>query len=260
MEKNLQVLGVKLNPYGIKEVADFIEQWISAYKQGPAKYICVTNVNSVVEAQKNPYLKEITNASDLSVCDGMPLVWAARRNNFKLKERVYGFALMNEILKISLSKGYKNYFYGSTPYVIDKMVINVRSKYPGLKICGSYSPPFRNLTAKEKEEVIRNINNSKADIVWVGLGYPKQEIWMYEYRDSIKCPVFIGVGAAFDFFAGNKRQAPVWIQNAGLEWFFRLLCEPKRLWRRYLVNNTIFIFLMLKKALKFNINLFQKAE
>lgn len=249
MEKSFKILDVKLDALGIAEVIDRIKDWIASSDGNPARYICVTNVRSVVVAQRNPYLKKITNQSDLSVCDGMPLVWMGRLKGFKLKERVYGLTLMNEVLRIAEGRGYTNYFYGSTDSVLEKMLYNIKAKYPKLKISGVYSPPFRLLTEEEKKQVIENINNSRADIVWVGLGYPKQEIWMYEFKEHIKCPVLIGVGAAFDFYSGNKRQAPRWMQDAGLEWLFRFLCEPKRLWKRYLINNPLFIFLVAKEAL-----------
>ena len=249
MRKAFNVLNVKLDALDVSEVIEKIEQWILSSKRVSAKYICVTNVNSVVEAKNNSYLKQITNQSDISVCDGMPLVWIGRLKGFKLRERVYGFALMKKVLEITREKGYKNYFYGSTESVLKKMLPHIKAEYPGVKISGMHSPPFRPLTGTEKREIIEDINNSNADIVWVGLGYPKQEIWMYEFKDYIKCPVLIGVGAAFDFYSGNKRQAPGWMQNAGLEWLFRFLHEPRRLWKRYLVNNTIFILFMIKDVL-----------
>lgn len=247
MEKVFKVFGIKLDALEASEVIERIESWIRSSSQETAKYICVTNVRSVVVAQKDPYMKKITNQSDISVCDGMPLVWAGRLKKFKLKERVSGFTLMDETLAVAQDKGYTNYFYGSTNPVLKKLTVNIRAKYPKLKVSGVYSPPFRPLDKTEKKEVINNINNSGADIVWVGLGYPKQEIWMYEFKGHIKCPVLIGVGAVFDFFSGNKKQAPCWMKNAGLEWFFRLLCEPKRLWKRYLIGNSIFMWLFLKE-------------
>lgn len=248
MDKAVKILDVKVNLLDISLVVEVIDKWLIARGPGVARYICLTNVNSVVEAQKNPCLKKITNESDLSVCDGMPLVWLARAKGFKLKQRVYGYALMKKLFDVSGKNNFGHYFYGSTDAVLKKMLENIKKAYPNLKVSGSYSPPFRQLEESEKDSVIKDINTSKADIIWVGLGYPKQEIWMYEFRKLIKCPVLIGVGAAFDFFSGNKGQAPLWMQNAGLEWLFRLLLEPKRLWRRYLINNTLFIFFLLKEA------------
>jgi len=249
MNKTIKILDVKLNLLDISSVVEAIDKWLTARDSGAARYICLTNVNSVVEAQKNPYLKKITNESDLSVCDGMPLVWLARAKGFKLKQRVYGYALMKKLFDVSEKNNFGHYFYGSTDAVLKKMLENIKKTYPSLKINGSYSPPFRQLEEAEKDSIVKDINNSGADIIWVGLGYPKQEIWMYEYRKLIKRPVLIGVGAAFDFLSGNKAQAPLWMQNAGLEWLFRLFCEPKRLWRRYLANNTLFMLFLLKEAL-----------
>ncbi len=265
MEMNLSysVLGVKIDALDITAVVDKIKWWVNVKNQ-TAKYICVTNVNSVVEAQKNSFLKQITNESDLSVCDGMPLLWAGKIIGINLKERVYGFSLMSEFFRVSEYKNFKHYFYGSTDLVLKGMLEAIRRRYPKLNICGFYAPPFRQLSAAERDSVVNDINNSGADIVWVGLGYPKQEIWMYEFRKFIKCPVLIGVGAAFDFFSGNKAQAPLWMRKAGFEWFFRLLSEPKRLWRRYLVNNTLFIFFLLKETFflksPFRVNYFSRQK
>ena len=260
VEKKFDVLGVKLHAFFLRESVDIVLDWIARYRNGgvsgPARYVCVTNVNSVVEAQKDAYLKTITNSADLSVCDGMPLVWLARRKGFILPERVYGFALMDALLSESQKYGYRHYLYGSTSEVLEKLVVNIKSKYPGINIAGAYSPPFRDLTGQEKESIVSLVNGCQPDIVWVGLGYPKQEIWMYEFKDKIKCPVLAGVGAAFDFYSGNKKKAPLWMQNAGLEWFFRLCCEPRRLAKRYLVNNPLFIYMLAKNFLKriFHIN------
>ncbi|MDD5005695.1 MAG: WecB/TagA/CpsF family glycosyltransferase [Candidatus Omnitrophica bacterium] len=249
MINSFKVLDVKLDALEIVEVIKEIEQWINHPNPQAGKYICVTNVNSVVEAQKDPYLKQIANESDLSVCDGMPLVWLGRLKGLELKKRVYGLNLMKNTLELSQKKGYANYFYGSSEKVLNNMINKIKKEYPNLKITGYFSPPFRDLSKTEKQAITENINSLKPDIIWVGLGYPKQEKWMYEFRDHIRCPVLIGVGAAFDFFSGNKKQAPVWMQNTGLEWLFRLLQEPKRLWRRYLINNTMFIILLIKQGL-----------
>lgn len=248
MNNILRVLGVKLDAIEINDVVKIVSGWIDSSVK-TTRYICVTNVNSVVEAQKDPYLKQITNESDISVCDGMPLVWIGRLKGFKLRERVYGFNLMREVLGLSQKKGYSNYFYGSSESVLSNMVSRIKREYPNLRMNGYFSPPFRELSEIEKQKIAQDINNSKPDIVWVGLGYPKQEKWMHEFRNYLNYPVLIGVGAAFDFFSGNKKQAPIWMQNAGLEWLFRLIQEPGRLWKRYLINNTLFIILLIKEGL-----------
>jgi len=243
------LLGIRLDALNISAAVSRIEGWLAPGSKKKTSYVCISNVNNVVEAQKNPLFKRIQNEADLSVCDGMPLVWSARLRGLKLNERVYGLALMQQMLRGGEEKGYRNYFYGSTEEVLKAMVSKIRSQYPKLEICGFYSPAFRPLTEAEKESIVKDINNSGADIVWVGLGCPKQEIWMYEFKDRLSCPVLIGVGAAFDFFAGTKKQAPVFIQKSGFEWLFRLCSEPKRLWRRYLINNSIFIILLLKELI-----------
>jgi len=249
MKEYFFLLGIRLDALNISAAVSKIEEWLSPESKKKSRYVCISNVNNVVEAQKNPLFKRIQNEADLSVCDGMPLVWLARLKGLKLKERVYGLALMQQILREGEKKGYRNYFYGSTEGVLKAMVLKIRSQYPKLEICGFYSPAFRPLTETEKESIAKDINDSGADIVWVGLGCPKQEIWMHEFKDRLSFPVLIGVGAAFDFLAGTKKQAPAFIQKSGFEWLFRLCCEPKRLWRRYLINNSIFLILLLKELI-----------
>jgi len=251
--KIFKVLDVKIDALEPFEVVGKVKEWILSFNRKPAKYICVTNVANVIESQKSLYFKKVINCSDLSVCDGTPLAWLARAKRVKIKEKVRGFVLMSNLLEISQKEGYSNYFYGSSNKVLDKLASNAKERYPKLNICGVYSPPFRELSKDEKREIIENINRSKADIVWVGLGCPKQELWMYEFREYINSPVLIGVGAAFDFLAETKLQAPAWMQNSGLEWFFRLSCEPKRLWKRYLIGNSIFMWLLLKEFVKIKI-------
>ena len=149
---------------------------------------------------------------------------------------------MQNICDISKTKGYKNYFYGSSENVLNKLRENLNKKYPGLVISGMHAPPFRQLAKEEDDRIVEKINNNGPDIIWVGLGSPKQDLWMHEHRSRINAPVMIGVGAAFDFLAEVKPQAPRWIRNNGFEWLFRLITEPKRLWRRYLIDNPRFIY------------------
>jgi len=171
------------------------------------------------------------------------LVWISRAKGAKaIRRRTYGPTLMYKFFDKTFQKNYKHFFYGGKKGVAKKLKGVFESKFPGVKIVGTYCPPFRKLSEEEDKRVCKIINSSGADIVWVGLGAPKQEMWMYEHRDKLKASVLIGVGAAFDFHAGNLKQAPELMQNAGLEWLFRLVLEPRRLWKRYLIGNSMLIY------------------
>jgi len=252
----IEILGTRIDMVQIPDVIQRIEKWIA--EKHDSNYICLANVNTVVESKKNNLLEKAMNSSSLSVCDGMPFVWIGRLKGFNLKRRVYGPELMDKFIEISSNKGYKNYFYGSTDEVCGKLIFNLKKKYRNLEVVGNYSPPFRPLTKEEGREVAENINSSGADVVWVGIGSPKQEIWMHEFKSHIKIPVMVGVGAAFDFFAGTKQQAPKWMRENGFEWLFRLLTEPKRLWKRYLIGNSIFLWLLFKELVC--VNIFKKSK
>ncbi|MDD5355733.1 MAG: WecB/TagA/CpsF family glycosyltransferase [Candidatus Omnitrophica bacterium] len=206
------------------------------------KYICVCPVSTIMECKKNEKVLRSVNSADLATPDGMPVVWIGKMRGYRNIRRVYGPELMWKICGISVKNGYKHYLYGSSPDVVSKLKERLNEKYRGLIISGSFSPPFRQLTQDEDDEIVKEINNSNSDIVWVGLGSPRQDLWMYEHRDRLNVPVMIGVGAAFDFLAGTKPQAPRWIRNNGFEWLFRLITEPNRLWYRYLVSGSLFIY------------------
>jgi N-acetylglucosaminyldiphosphoundecaprenol N-acetyl-beta-D-mannosaminyltransferase len=174
--------------------------------------------------------------------DGVPLVWASHWLGHREVSRVYGPDLLMAACERSLQSGWSHYFYGGADGVPEKLGSNLRVRFPGIKIAGMESPPFRKLSPEEDQAAVERINASGADILWVGLGAPKQEYWMAEHLGKIKAPVMIGVGAAFDFHAGVKKQAPLWMRRNGLEWVFRLASEPRRLWKRYLVNNPRFLW------------------
>jgi len=207
-------------------------------------YVCVANVHMVMEAYDDAEFRQIVNAADLVTPDGMPLVWVMRLQGLRQQERVYGPALTQFVLEAANREGIPVGFYGSTPQTLEKLKRNVQERYPSLKIAYLYAPPFRPLTPEEDEEVVRAINDSGTRILFVGLGCPKQERWMAAHKGRVQA-VMLGVGAAFDFLAGVKPQAPRWMQRAGLEWLFRLASEPRRLWRRYLLNNPRFVLLVL---------------
>jgi N-acetylglucosaminyldiphosphoundecaprenol N-acetyl-beta-D-mannosaminyltransferase len=181
--------------------------------------------------------------------DGMPLVWLSRLMGFRDVERVYGPDLMLAVCERSTARGYRHFFYGGAPGVAEKLVVRLQSRFPGLQVAGIDSPPFRHLTLQEDRAVVEHINTARPDIVWVGIGTPKQERWMAMHVGQLSAPVLIGVGAAFDFHAGLKKQAPRWMQRSGLEWSFRLMTEPRRLGRRYLINIPWFLWSVLLQAL-----------
>ena len=181
--------------------------------------------------------------------DGMPLVWLGRWKSQAQVNRVYGPDLMLALCQLSIEGGYSHYFYGGVAGVPELLAEKLQLHFPELKIAGSYSPPFRPLTAEEDAQIIERINRTSPDIVWVGLGTPKQDLWMATHRKQLAAPVLIGVGAAFDFHTGRVPQAPRWMQNAGLEWLFRLWQEPGRLGYRYLVYNPLFVTLVLLQTL-----------
>ena len=238
------ILGVKINVTNMYTVLRYIEKNVHALK---GKYICVSNVHTTVMAYEDENYKNIQNSAILSLPDGMPLSKVSKWKGFKNAERVTGPDLMGEVFTLSEEETqFTHYFYGSTEEILQSLKMNLSEKYPGLKIVGTYSPPFRKLTKEEDEAVIKKINDSVADFVWVGLGAPKQEIWMYAHEDKIKS-LMIGVGAGFDYYAEKIKRAPNWMQKCSLEWLYRLIQDPRRLFKRYLVTNFKFIFYVTKE-------------
>src|SRR5918995_1651106 len=244
--ERVNILGVKASAINMSQVLNIIDGWITHRQQ---RYVCVTGVHGVMESQRDRQLRQIHNDAGLVTPDGMPLVWLSHLHGHDLAERVYGPDLMLALCNQSLLKGYKHFFYGGGKGVHERLAKNLQQRFPGLGVVGGYSPPFRPLTVEEDEQIVQAINAADPDIVWIGLSTPKQERWMAEHLRRLTAPVLIGVGAAFDFHSGLKKQAPHWMQRSGLEWLFRLASEPRRLWRRYLVNNPVFMLLVLQQAL-----------
>jgi N-acetylglucosaminyldiphosphoundecaprenol N-acetyl-beta-D-mannosaminyltransferase len=244
--RRVNILGVGVSAINMAQALTAIEGWIA---QRQSRYVCVTGVHGIVESQGNNGLRRVHNAAGLVTPDGMPLVWLARLHGLEHVRRVYGPDLMLAMCHRSISKGYRHFLYGGAEGVPDRLANGLKRRYPGLRIVGSYSPPFRSLTDEEDEQIVQAINEANPDVVWIGLSTPKQERWMAEHIGRLTAPVLVGVGAAFDFHSGLKRQAPRWMQRSGLEWLFRLANEPRRLWRRYLVNNPLFTLLVLLQAL-----------
>ena len=233
------VLEVPLALTDYDRMLDWIDAMVAVRDRG---YVCVCNVHTVMASAEDPELRSALLGSSVNVPDGQPLVWAINALGHSLAGRVYGPELMSRACARAASSSRRFYLYGGRNQgALVQLALNLRQRYPGVKIVGGYSPPHRPLTDEERTAVVKEINGSGADVVWVGIGVPKQEKWMARLRAELDAPVLVGVGAAFDFHAGLVRQAPNWMQAAGLEWAYRLVREPRRLWRRYLRYNPRFL-------------------
>jgi N-acetylglucosaminyldiphosphoundecaprenol N-acetyl-beta-D-mannosaminyltransferase len=234
----INVLGVGVSAINMDLALEAIVDALDRREKG---YICVTGVHGVSEAQTDEGFRQILNRAFLCTPDGMPLVWVGRWLGRKEMSRVYGPDLMLAVLELSERKGYRHFFYGGANGVAQALRERLEKRFPKLQIAGTYEPPFRLLNAGEEEELKKLIRDARPDVIWVGLSTPKQEKFMAEHLDRLEVTLMAGVGAAFDFHAGRLRQAPVWMRRSGLEWLFRLGCEPRRLWKRYLKNNPLFV-------------------
>jgi N-acetylglucosaminyldiphosphoundecaprenol N-acetyl-beta-D-mannosaminyltransferase len=245
--ETVNILGVRVSATNMRDSVNQIRSWIHKKKRA---YVCVTGVHGIMECQRSANVRAVHNSADLVVPDGMPLVYISRLAGHKHTTRVYGPDLLLELCEESLRHGFKHFFFGTTPATLASLKNHLVRDFQGLRIVGVYAPPFRPLTPDELAAAITHINACEPDIVWVGLSTPKQECWMAENRQQLNAQVLIGVGAAFDFHAGKVPQAPRWMQPLCLEWLFRLIAEPRRLWKRYLLNNPQFLWLVMLQALK----------
>ncbi len=233
------VVGVPLALTDYSRTLDWIDAMVARRERG---YVCVCNVHTVMASNEDSELRNALASSSMNVPDGQPLVWAINGLGHSLAGRVYGPELMSQACARAASLGHRLYLYGGRNQgALVQLALNLRQRYPGIRIVGGYSPPHRPLSPEEEDAVVEEINHSQADIVWVGIGVPKQEKWMAHMRARLDNTLLIGVGAAFDFHAGLVPQAPNWLQEAGLEWAYRLAHEPRRLWRRYLRYNPRFL-------------------
>lgn len=232
------VLGSHIDALEWHEAISTICHWANMRE---SKYVAICNVHSVVTALQEPQHKQVINSADMATSDGMPITWMLRKLGFPRQQRINGPDLMWKYCEKVEKSGQKVFFYGSTDENLALLKARLLAEFPALQIAGMYSPPFRELTEAEDAEVVKRLNDSGAGVVFVGLGCPRQELWMQQHRGKIDA-VMIGVGAAFNYHAGTIQRAPLWMQNAGLEWLHRLAADPKRLWKRYLVTNTLFIF------------------
>ena len=235
------ILGMRVDPTSYDQAIDQILNWA---RLDESRTVCVANVHMVMEGYDHPEFRSMVNAADLVTPDGMPLVWSLRRMGRQGQPRVYGPELTLRLLAAVMEKKIPVGFFGGTPETLDLLMTNVHQQFPGVQMAYIFSPPFRSISPEEDESIIKDINDSGARILFVGLGCPKQEKWMAAHTGRVQA-VMIGVGVAFDFIAGTKQKAPRWMQSIGLEWLFRLSQEPGRLWRRYLYHNPRFMMLVM---------------
>lgn len=243
----MPVIGTRVNSASYSHATEVILAWST---QRESRYVCAANVHVLMEAHDSLQYSQIVNSADLVIPDGMPVVWMMRAKGLHNQQRVYGPTLMLHLIEAAVQEKIAMGFYGSTPEVLEALFKRLQGKFPTLNIVFSFSPPFRELSQGEDDEIVRKINESGVQILFIGLGCPKQERWMAKHRGRVMAAM-IGVGAAFDFHAGMKSQAPVWIQRIGMEWLFRLTTEPRRLWRRYLYHNPRFVLLAISDLLGF---------
>jgi N-acetylglucosaminyldiphosphoundecaprenol N-acetyl-beta-D-mannosaminyltransferase len=243
------ILGMRVDGTSYEDAGDRIIDWA---RSGSSRSVCAAAVNEIITARDDPSFLALMNEVDLVTPDGMPLVWGLRALGVPAATRVYGPDLTPLLCSRAASEGMPVGFFGSTPAVLDKLVSNVSERFPGLQVAYRASPPFRQTSELVDDRVASEINASGARILFVGLGCPKQNVWMAEQRGKVKA-VMVGVGAAFDFLAGVKPQAPALLQQSGLEWLFRLVHEPKRLWRRYLRQNPRFAVLFAGQLLAYRL-------
>ena len=231
----INIMGVGVSAINLDITLEVINDWKTTRK---AEYIICRDVHGLILCQKDKELRRIHHDAGLVTPDGMPLVWLLRKKIRVCVSRVYGPDLM---AALAGKKGYRHFFYGGAPGIPEKLIDVLKTKYPYINVAGAYSPPFRPISAEEDEKESKLIRDSEPDIVWVGLGTPKQERWMASHVNRLNGSILIGVGAAFDFHAGTIKQAPIWIQRSGFEWLYRLIVEPRRLWRRYFTVIPLFV-------------------
>jgi N-acetylglucosaminyldiphosphoundecaprenol N-acetyl-beta-D-mannosaminyltransferase len=236
---HVDVLGVKVSAINLEQAVNLAEQRVAAGKPG---YICLTGVHGVMEAQSDVDLRLILNNAVINAPDGMPMTWVGWLQGFDYMDRVYGPEFMTTMCQLSVERSYRNFLYGGKPGVAQLLSNTLQARFPGLQVVGTYTPPFRDLTLEEEKEVIAQVHESRAQIVWVGLSTPKQEKFMAQYVDALQVPLLIGVGAAFDYHTGHIRDCSMWVKRAGLQWLHRLFQDPQRLWKRYLLNNPVFLW------------------
>jgi N-acetylglucosaminyldiphosphoundecaprenol N-acetyl-beta-D-mannosaminyltransferase len=243
----VNILGVGVSAINMQTAVAQIEYWV---ERREPHYVIATPVNCIVECLRDENLRTIYNRAGMITPDGMPLVWISRLMGYSQVERVYGPDLMLAVCLRSKDRGLRHFLYGGwPPEVVDKLASNLRQRFPGIQIVGTYAPPLGSVAPEEDAAISKRINDSDPDIVWIGLGSVKQDYWANSHVGKLRAPVLIAVGAAFDFHSGQKPQAPRWMMRVGLEWLFRFLTEPRRLGPRYLRDNPIFAWNVLQQIL-----------
>jgi N-acetylglucosaminyldiphosphoundecaprenol N-acetyl-beta-D-mannosaminyltransferase len=237
----VNILGVGVSAVSMQEAVGSVDRFLQG---NSSAYVCVTGVHGIMEAQSDETFRATLNHSFLTTPDGMPTVWLGRWSGFKDMTRVYGPEFMHEICKLSVERGYRHFLYGGKPGVAEELKAKLEAEFPGLRITGTYTPPFRPLNDAEESELMSAVYHSQADVLWCGLSTPKQERFMAQYSGRLPVKLMFGVGAAFDINSGNLKDAPRWIKQAGLQWLHRLVLEPRRLAGRYLRNNPKFVWLV----------------
>ncbi|WP_404427714.1 WecB/TagA/CpsF family glycosyltransferase [Ureibacillus chungkukjangi] len=243
-----RILGVDIAAINMQWLISFIEENLKLLS---GDYICVSNVHTTVLSYESDEYRMIQNSGILAIPDGGPLSTIGKNRGYTSMNRTTGPDFMHEMFSLSEKNNYRHFFYGSTQETLGKLNKKLKRRYPKINIVGMYSPPFRQLTATEDKEIINYISDLKPDFIWIGLGAPKQEIWMSKHKGKIN-GLMVGVGAGFDYFAGNIKRAPKWMQNKNLEWVYRLLQNPKRLLNRYLRTNSKFLWLIIRGNSKNN--------
>ncbi len=238
IKKRANVLGVGIHAIDLPSAVSIIE---TAVREGTKGYVCLTGVHGVMEAQRDPRFREILNHALLAAPDGMPTVWVGRWQGNSEMRRVFGPDLMLDVCRHSARTGIRHFFYGGKPGVAEELAERLKSMFPDMTVVGTFTPPFRSLDPQEQLALQRQLETTMPDIIWVGLSTPKQEKFMADNFQQLPCKVMIGVGAAFDIHTARLKDAPTWIKDAGLQWAHRLYQEPGRLWKRYLVNNSVFL-------------------
>lgn len=246
MNERLNVLGVGISAINMSRALEQLDAWI---KTGDRHYVCVCNVHSVMECRRSEEVRHVFNRAGMVTPDGMPLVWLLRRAGYRDAGRVYGPDLMLATMQTLTTSGVRHYLHGGVAGVADALAARMRARFPGIAIAGTSTPGFGPVAELCNPGVAESINQARPDIVWVGMSSPKQDLWMACMRPQLQAPVLIGVGAAFDFHVGRVPQAPRWMMRSSLEWLFRLMQEPQRLWRRYLIDNPWFLFEIARQRL-----------
>ena len=239
MIERVNVLGVGVSAIDMNKALEQIDEWV---RNGERRYVCVCPVHSIMECRRSAEVRHVFNSAGMVTPDGMPLVWVAHASGHPEVSRVYGPDLMLAELAASERTGHRHFFYGGGRGVAQRLAERMKARFPGLAIAGVYEPPYAPLDRLCTDEMASIINAAQPDVVWIGMSSPKQDRWMARMRDRLDAAVLIAVGAAFDFHSGAVKQAPVWMQRSGLEWVYRLATDPRRLWRRYLVDNPWFLW------------------